>query len=140
MAAAEGRGAIASFGIPQLVTAGEVRAHRTLPSFLFFTEQGQRDSGAVALPWDRSPDLVAGVFARDEGALIPGRLISSAKSWLSNPHVDRTAALLPWGSEAEARLSPVEASARLLAHIRDAWNHVHAGKDAPRGSSSSRSC
>jgi molecular chaperone DnaK (HSP70) len=133
VAAAEGRGAIASFGVPQLVTAGEVRPHRTLPSFLFFTEQGQRDSGAVALPWDRSPDLVAGVFARDEGALVPGRLISSAKSWLSNPHVDRTAALLPWGSEAGDRLSPVEASARLLAHIREAWNHTHAqGDDAAR--------
>ena len=59
----------------------------------------------------------------------PARQISSAKSWLSNPHVDRTAALLPWGSEAGPRLSPVEASARLLAHIRDAWNHVHAGTD-----------
>ena len=109
------------------------RAHRTLPSFLYFTEQGQRDSGAVALPWDPSPDVVAGVFARDEGALVPARQIASAKSWLSNPHVDRTAALLPWGSEAEARLSPVEASARLLAHIRDAWNHIHAsGGDAAR--------
>ncbi len=133
MAAAEGRGAIAIFDIPQLVTAGEVRAHRTLPSFLYFTEQGQRDSGTVALPWDRSPDVVAGVFARDEGALVPARQISSAKSWLSNPHVDRTAALLPWGSEENARLSPVEASARLLAHIRDAWNHAHAsGRDAVR--------
>jgi molecular chaperone DnaK (HSP70) len=133
VAAAEGRGAITSFGVPQLVSAGEVRPHRTLPSFLFFTEQGQRDSGAVALPWDRAPELVAGVFARDEGALVPARLISSAKSWLSNPHVDRTAALLPWGNEAGARLSPVEASARLLAHIRDAWNHTHAqGNDAAR--------
>ena len=133
MAVAEGRGAIASFPIPQLVAAGEVRPHRTLPSFLFFTEQGQRDSGAVALPWDRSPDVIAGVFARDEGALVPGRLISSAKSWLSNPHVDRTAALLPWGNEGGGRLSPVEASARLLAHIRDAWNHTHArGDDGAR--------
>ena len=133
VAAAEGRGAIAIFDIPQLVTAGEVRAHRTLPSFLYFTEQGQRDSGTVALPWDPSPDVVAGVFARDEGALVPARQISSAKSWLSNPHVDRTAALLPWGSEANARLSPVGASARLLAHIRDAWNHTHApGGDAAR--------
>ncbi len=77
--------------------------------------------------------MVAGVFARDEGALVPSRQISSAKSWLSNPHVDRTAALLPWGSEADGRLSPVEASARLLAHIRDAWNHTHAsGGDAAR--------
>ena len=140
MAAAEGRGAVTTVGIPQLVSAGEVRSQRTLPSFLFFTEQGQRDSGAVALPWDRSPDLVAGVFARDEGALVPGRLISSAKSWLSNPHVDRTAALLPYTvtnetvhSEAGDRLSPVEASARLLVHIRDAWNHIHAQEgDAAR--------
>ena len=94
-----------------------------------------RDRGTRrgALPWDPSPEIVAGVFARDEGALVPARQISSAKSWLSNPRVDRTAALLPWGSEAEARLSPVEASARLLAHIRDAWNHNHAsGDDAAR--------
>jgi len=127
---AEGRGAVAIFEIPQLVTTGEVRRHRTLPSFLYFTEQGQRDAGTVALPWDRSPDVVAGVFARDEGGLVPARQISSAKSWLSNPHVDRTAALLPWGAEAEAKLSPVEASGRLLAHIRDAWNHTHAAADA----------
>ena len=122
MASAERRGAITIYEIPQLIAPGEVRAHRTLPSFLYFTDQGQRDSGAVALPWDPSPDVVAGIFARDEGALVPGRQISSAKSWLSNPHVDRSAALLPWGSDESARLSPVDASARLLAHIREAWN------------------
>ena len=130
MASAEGRGAVTIYDIPQLVAAGEVRSRRTLPSFLYFTEQGQRDSGVVALPWDQAPDLVAGVFARDEGALVPSRQISSAKSWLSNPHVDRTAALLPWASESGARLSPVEASARLLAHIRDAWNADRAGADS----------
>ena len=122
MASAEQRGAITIYAIPQLVAPGEVRAHRTLPSFLYFTDQGQRDSGAVALPWDQAPAVIAGVFARDEGALVPSRQIASAKSWLSNPHVDRTAALLPWGSDDGARLSPVEASARLLAHIRDSWN------------------
>ena len=57
---------------------------------------------------------------------MPARQIASAKSWLSNPRVDRTAALLPWGAEEGPRLSPVEASARLLAHLRDAWNHDHA--------------
>jgi hypothetical protein len=57
---------------------------------------------------------------------VPSRQIASTKSWLSNPRVDRTAALLPWGGEGGPRLSPVEASARLLAHVRDGWNHEHA--------------
>ena len=57
---------------------------------------------------------------------MPSRQIASAKSWLSNPRVDRTAALLPWGAEGGPRLSPVQASARLLAHVRDGWNHQHA--------------
>ena len=69
------------------------------------------------------------MYARDHGALVPARQVSSAKSWLSNPSVDRTAPLLPWLNEEGRRISPVEASARLLAHLRDAWNHEHAGDD-----------
>jgi hypothetical protein len=64
-----------------------------------------------------------GFFARDHGTLAPGRLINSAKSWLCHSGVDRTAPLLPWhGAEDVERLSPVEVSARYLAHVRDAWN------------------
>jgi len=126
LAWAEPRGAISIFQIPQLVAAGDVAGRPTLPSFLYFTDQSQRDAGAVRLPWHASPEFIAGVLARDEGALVPSRLIASAKSWLSNSRVDRTAALLPWGVEGGPRLSPVEASARLLAHIRDGWNHEHA--------------
>ena len=112
--------------MPQLVAPGEIAERPTLPSFLYFTEQGQRDAGAVGLPWDRAPEIVVGSFARDEGALTPARQVASAKSWLSNPHVDRTAALLPWGVETGPRLSPVDASARVLAHLRDAWDHTYA--------------
>jgi len=37
--------------------------------------------------------------------------------------VDRTAKILPWGAEPpEPMVSPVEASVRYLAHLRDAWN------------------
>jgi len=126
LAWAEARGAISIFQIPQLVAAGEIAGRPTLPSFLYFTDQSQRDAGSVRLPWDGSPDLIAGTFARDEGSLVPSRLIASTKSWLSNPRVDRTAALLPWGGEGGPRLSPVEASARLLAHVRDGWNHEQA--------------
>ena len=47
---------------------------------------------------------------------MPGHLVSSAKSWLCHPGVDREADILPWGSPPEARrISPVEASADLPA-------------------------
>ena len=114
------------FEIPQLVARAETARRATLPSFLYLADQSEQGSGLLALPWAEAPQWVAGVFARDEGALTPARQASSAKSWLSNAHVDRTAPLLPWGSEAVARISPVEASARLLGHLRDAWNHERA--------------
>jgi len=123
------RGSLRIFDVLQVVAPGETARHPVLPSFLYSTDQAQRESGAVALPWDASPDFVAGVFARDEGALAPSRQIASAKSWLSNPHVDRTAPLLPWGAEHVPTLSPVAASTRLLMHLRDAWNHERAIED-----------
>jgi molecular chaperone DnaK (HSP70) len=117
--------------IPQLVATGEVATRQTLPSFLYLPAPDERDGGGLALPWNPRPDLVAGVFARDRGALVPARQVSSAKSWLSNPSVDRRAALLPWTTDADERISPVDASARLLAHLRDAWNHQHAQRKVP---------
>src|SRR5262249_6492945 len=42
----------------------------------------------------------------------------------------RTAAILPWGApEGVKRVSPVEASARYLEHIREAWDHTIADGD-----------
>src|SRR4029453_2279051 len=91
--------------------------------FLYLPGPHDLPAGSLALPWDRDRDYVVGQFARLQGARIPGRLIASAKSWLCHPDVDRTAAILPWGSPPEMKkLSPVEASARYLLHIRDAWN------------------
>src|SRR5437764_3229737 len=93
------------FETPQLVAPGRVEARRTLPSFLFL-EEGQP----------------IGVYAREQGALVPTKLVHSAKSWLSNPDVDRTAKILPWDSQEAGRvLSPVEVSAKLLAKFREAW-------------------
>ena len=74
-------------------------------------------------------DVVAGVFARDHGSLVPAGWWHRRNRGLSNPAVDRTAPLLPWGAEDGPRLSPVDASARLLAHIRDAWDHEFARDD-----------
>ena len=67
-------------------------------------------------------------------ALLPSRQVASAKSWLAYGGVDRTAAILPFGHEAGARaVSPVDASSRFLAHVRDAWNVTRArGNDELR--------
>src|SRR3954467_8257362 len=92
--------------IPQQVAPGRVEALKTLPSFLFLDE----------------PQPV-GVYAREQGALVPTKLVHSAKSWLSNPDVDRTAKILPWDSQETGRvLSPVEVSARFIAKFRDEWD------------------
>ncbi|MCI0376294.1 MAG: hsp70 family protein [Gemmataceae bacterium] len=78
--------------------------------------------------------FAVGEFARNHGARIPGRLVTSAKSWLCHAGVDRSAPLLPWSAPPDVeRLSPVEASMRYLRHMADAWNHVMAqGKPAHR--------
>jgi len=114
------------FQVPQLVASNDIGQQPSLPSFLYFPTDNERDGGSMRLPWNAHPDLVAGVFAREHGALVPGRQVASAKSWLSNALVDRTAALLPWAVTEGPKLSPVDASARLLAHLRDAWNHQQA--------------
>jgi len=117
------------FDILQLIVEGEVGAVPTLPSFLYFANE-QDAPGSLRLPWEERPDAVVGVFAREQGALVPGRQVTSAKSWLCHDAVDRTAKILPWGAEhTEQSCSPVEASTRYLAHLRDAWNHTMAAGD-----------
>ena len=91
--------------IPQYVAAGRIESRRTLPSFLFLGDQEY-----------------VGVYAREQGALVPTKSVHSAKSWLSNPEVDRTAKILPWDAQEAGRvLSPVEVSTRILKHLADAW-------------------
>ncbi len=98
--------AVELFSVPQFVHPGEIREEPLLPSFLFLEE----------------PPIV-GVLAQRKGLENPGRLVSSAKSWLSYAGADRTAAILPVAApEGIDKISPVEASARYLRHLRDAWN------------------
>ena len=118
------------FEVTQLVAAGESAPRSMLPSFLYLPGQHELPAGASALPWRAEADRIVGEFARIQGARIPGHLVSSAKSWLCHPGVDREAAILPWGSPSEARkVSPVEASSDYIAHIRDAWNDQFARND-----------
>ncbi|MEW4569873.1 Hsp70 family protein [Tautonia sp. JC769] len=122
--------AIQPFPVPQLVAPGETRPRPMLPSFLYLPAGPELPPGASDLPWADGPPRIIGEFARSQGARVPARLVASAKSWLCHAGVDREAAILPWGSPEDVpRLSPVEASAALIAHIRDAWDHQVAGGD-----------
>jgi len=119
------------FEISQLVDAGVVEDRDMLPSFLLVPGEHDVSESAMALPWDEDNELIAGEFARNRGAELPHRLIASAKSWLCHPLVDRSQPILPWSStiETESKKSPVEASATILEHIRDAWNYTMAEDD-----------
>ncbi len=125
----------AIFEIPQVVGPGEVDARPTLPSFLLLPNEHEVSAAQMALPWQEGQRWAVGAMARDRGAELPHRLVSSAKSWLCNPAVDRHAAILPWrGAERLTEdegehVSPVDASARYLAHLRAAWDDAH--PDAP---------
>ncbi len=122
--------------VMQVVAPGEVEARASMPSFLLMPSAHEVAAGALALPWAADRAFAVGTFARDRGAELPHRLVSSAKSWLCNPAIDRNAPILPWRGterleedEQTERVSPVEAAARYLAHLRAAWDHAHG--DAP---------
>ncbi|PLS79591.1 MAG: nucleotide-binding protein [Chloroflexi bacterium] len=116
--------------IAQVVAPGEVNTQALLPSFLFFPGPHDVPPGALAVPWDPAIGHAVGEFARNRGAELPTRLVASAKSWLVHRGVDRTQPILPWDAPTDAqRVSPVEASARYLEHIRNAWNYQMAADD-----------
>ena len=115
--------------IEQLVKPGSVEGRELLPSFLFLPPAAEKDKLNLELPWG-TPGYAAGVFARDRGAERPGCLVSSAKSWLCHAGVDRTGNILPWHTEEEVeKVSPLEASARYLRHLRDAFDQAVLGGD-----------
>jgi hypothetical protein len=111
--------------VPQLTAPGTVEALALLPSFLYLPHPDEIAPGDLALPWSagESDFEAVGEMARSRGATTPIRLVSSAKSWLCHPGVDRRAAILPADAPDEVqRVSPLDASTRYLAHLRAAWD------------------
>ena len=102
--------------VAQYVAPGQIEERRTLPSFLFLGDQ-----------------VYVGAYAREQGALVPTKSVHSAKSWLSNPEVDRTAKILPWDAQEAGRvLSPVEVSTKILATMRESWDKHHLDGPMPK--------
>jgi molecular chaperone DnaK (HSP70) len=114
---------ITVLALPQLTAPGTIEERPLLPSFLYLPADKEFPEPALRLPWGASADAVVGTFAQKRAGEVPDRVIGSAKSWLSHAGGDRTAAILPWGSADDVpKLSPVDVSARYLAHIRSAWD------------------
>ena len=131
LTAKSGRGGpkLQSFEVAQLVGPGQIKPLPLLPSFLYLPGPHDLPPGATVLPWDGNASEVVGSFARSHGAKVPGRQVTSAKSWLCHPGVDRTAPLLPWAAPPDVpRWSPLDVSAKDLKHLVDAWNAVQGRK------------
>ena len=125
---------IALLPLAQRISAAEVQEQPLLPSTRYQAAPGELGD-AWRQPWpaqdatEQTPAVI-GRWARDLGAAVPGRLVASAKSWLSHAGVDRTAPILPWGAGQDvAKVSPLQASSSYLAHVRAAWDATH--PDAP---------
>ncbi len=118
---------VQSFLIPQVVNPGEVDARGLLPSNLYLPGPGEQPAGALKLPWDADRDYAVGEFAKNFGAKVPTRLVSSAKSWLCHTGVDRKTPILPFrAGDADRKVSPLDACVRFLKHLAEAWNHTMA--------------
>ena len=112
--------------IPQLTAPGAVESMPLLPSFLYLPHADEMAAGDLVLPWPSDGGHAVGELARSRGATTPIRLVSSAKSWLCHPGVDRRASILPHDAPPEvARVSPLDASTHYLEHVRNAWDHAH---------------
>jgi molecular chaperone DnaK (HSP70) len=106
--------------ITQLLGPNRIGEKPTLPSAIYIPHPEEFPEEQLRLPWqEKSGGVIVGHFARDHGALIPDRLIISAKSWLSNFHIDPRKPVLPWKSDiSEPKLSALECSRRYLEHMK----------------------
>ncbi len=104
--------------IAQELAKGAIEWLDVLPSFIF-----ERIKEKPVLDWDLESKFIIGEYARERGSEVPDRLISSAKSWLCNPRINRKEAILPWNApEGAEKISPFKAMTIFLNHVREAWN------------------
>jgi molecular chaperone DnaK (HSP70) len=112
-----------AFPIPQWETPDALHEAPTLPSFLYLPE----DALAAQLRGKVSGTnaWIVGRLARRRARETPGRVIQSAKSWLCHHAADRSAPILPWGSDDLAptqKISPVQAATFILDYLQAVWN------------------
>src|SRR5207253_1001834 len=118
----------------QLLAPNRIGEMATLPSAIYIPHPEEFPPGALKLPWSKTAGgPLVGHFARAHGALVPDRLVTSAKSWLSNFHIDPKKPALPWKSEIkEQKLSAFECSKIYLEHMREGFLYAEAAQGRPR--------
>src|SRR4029077_13649286 len=109
--------------ITQILRPNQIGEKATLPSALYVAHPDEFPADSMRLPWvNDAGKTIVGHFARDHGALIPDRLVTSAKSWLSNVHIDPKKEVLPWKSDIqEPRLSAFDCSRIYLEHLKQGF-------------------
>lgn len=113
---------IEQFAIPQITSAGVQQEALSLPSYIYFPLSEERKAEVAAISWSPERPFCVGSFARDRGCELPSRLIASAKSWLCHSGIDRRENLLPMDAdEGLDKMSPLDACAELLCHLRESW-------------------
>jgi len=97
---------------------------KRLPSFLFALTQRQMET--MELDACDPENWLVGEAAVELGRRIPGRLVTSAKSWLCHQRLDPSKAFLPWNSSDEMqKISPLQATIWILEHLKRAWQKAH---------------
>jgi Hsp70 protein len=121
--------------VTQILGSNQVGEKTTLPSALYIPHRDEFADGSFSMPWESGSGngTIVGHFAREHGALIPDHLITSAKSWLSNPHIDPRQPTLPWKSDIkELKLSPFECSRRYLEHLKNGFLYAERAQGRER--------
>lgn len=114
------------FEIPQLIAPGEVAERSLLPSVRYHPAEGEVSERGNFLTGEDG--AILGEAARLLGSKSQGRLVTSAKSWLSHNAIDPVAAILPWGSDDSVfKVSPLAASASYLRHVCTVWDQQFPG-------------
>ncbi|MDF1816863.1 MAG: Hsp70 family protein [Verrucomicrobiales bacterium] len=118
--------------IPQSLGIGSLGTKETFASATYLPNDAEFPDNLALPSWQGSENkTLRGQFAREHGAMVPERLITSAKSWLSNPHVDPKKPVLPWQSDipAEEKLSAFEATRGYLEHLRYSYQESENSAD-----------
>ena len=88
---------VEALAIPQWETQDALVEAPMLPSFLYLPDDALAEQLRGRVPGTNG--WIVGRLARRRAGETPGRVVRSAKSWLCHHAADRSAPILPWGSD-----------------------------------------
>jgi molecular chaperone DnaK (HSP70) len=116
--------------LDQFVAPQQTESRRSLPSFLYLPPHEDVQQRAYQAAWCDHHSVVCGELARRFAADHPQRVVVAAKSWLCHRAALRHDPILPFQAPEEVdKVSPVEATQRLLEHVAGCWHRKF--PDAP---------